>query len=49
VRERTKEIEVKKEEVETILLAVENRIMTADLSLMAPKIRDWFEKKQAII
>jgi hypothetical protein len=42
-------MEIQAIEAEAKLLAEENRIMFADLSLMDPKQRAWFEKKRAIV
>jgi ribosomal protein L24 len=48
-RSRAKKMEAKEKEVEAILLAEENPITMANLSLIDPKTRAWFKKKQMMI
>jgi hypothetical protein len=48
-RARAKGLELKKKECETILLAEESKIMMTDLTVLDPKRRKYFEKKQAMI
>jgi hypothetical protein len=48
-RESAKELELKAKECNSTLLAEESKIMMADLSVLDPARRAWFESKQAMI
>jgi hypothetical protein len=48
-RTRAKELELKAKECEATLLAEESKIIMANLSVLDPTKRAWFEAKQAMI
>jgi hypothetical protein len=48
-RARAKELELKPKECEATLLTEESKFMMADLSVLDPTRRAWFENKQAMI